>query len=405
MTWNMSNASHLFKTKYGPLSENVYNAKNPVLMRYKKTYDFVGDQELRSIPQSFSGGVGSGTLPTATWDKGGKALITSKKLYAVAKIDREAIKAADGNEGSFVKQTKHTVQKTVESWMRNTSRQLWNQFDNGELGRGDGSTTVTGDGSSGTPYLVVINADYWKEANWEEQDLVNVATETTALRVVGVTASTREIQLVGTSATLAAAAGGATSTSAKIYMQGSKDNDLLSIPYILSRTTGTLFNLPVARRWSAGQYAASGGIGLTVDLMNEDMLAIDRRIGKTPDMIVTSYTQYRKLLNQLEDKKTYELQPRAENLRGHFSFKAMAYESAVGLIPIIFDRFVQDDAIAYLNSDFMELMHRPDFGWFDDDGTVFLRSNDDDAYEARYGGYLENYMPPNFHGWRTGLAV
>ena len=288
--------------------------------------------------------------------------------------------------------------------MRNCSRQLWNNFDNGELGRGDGSTQVSGDGSSGTPYLVVINASYWKEANWEEQDFVNVGTETTTLRVAAVDPATRTVSLVGTSATLAAASG-STATSAKIYMQGSKDNDILSIPHILSRTSSTLYNISVARRWKAGVYEDSSSVGLTVDMMNEDMLAIDRKTSKTPDLIVTSYTQYRKLLNQLEDKKTYELQPRAENLRGHFSFKAMAYESAVGLVPIVFDRFVQDDAIFYLNTDYIELMHRPDFGWFDDDGTVFLRSNDDDAYEARYGGYMENYMPPNFHGFRYGLAV
>jgi hypothetical protein len=58
-----------------------------------------------------------------------------------------------------------------------------------------------------------------------------------------------------------------------------------------------------------------------------------------------------------------------------------------------------------LNDKFMSGEHRPDHGWFSDDGTVFLRSNTSDAYNARYGGYLENYVVPSFMGQLTGLAV
>jgi len=43
--------------------------------------------------------------------------------------------------------------------------------------------------------------------------------------------------------------------------------------------------------------------------------------------------------------------------------------------------------------------------WFDDDGTVFLRKAGEDVYEARYGGYLQSYIVPSFHGVLTGLAV
>jgi hypothetical protein len=79
--------------------------------------------------------------------------------------------------------------------------------------------------------------------------------------------------------------------------------------------------------------------------------------------------------------------------------------SSSGPIPIFPERFVGAAEIYYLNDDQMELYHRPGFGWFQEDGTVFLRKTDSDAYEARYGGYLENYMVPNFHGLRYGLAT
>lgn len=403
--FNLTNSSAYFKEKYAKISENVYNSANVTLGRLKKSYDFTGKQLVRAIPQSFNGGVGSGRLPISSYDLAADAILTAKKVYSVVEIDREAIKAADGREGSFVAQTKHTVQKGVESWMRNMSRILWNHLDNGHLGTGDGVTAVTGTGTSGDPYLVIISAATWKEANWEERDGVNVGTETTVLTVKEVVPSTRQIKLVGTSATLAAAVAGTTFTTAKIYMQGSKDNDPTGIASALAATSSTLYSITVNRRWQASVQADSSSAGLTTDMMNQDMLEIQRKCGKVPNLIITSFTQYRKLLNLLEDQKEYVVEPRASELKGKISFSGLAFHSAAGLVPIFPERFHREDGVSYINDNFIEIVHRPDFGWFDDDGTVFLRKADDDAYEARYGGYLECYVAPNFHGYRYGLAT
>ena len=150
----------------------------------------------------------------------------------------------------------------------------------------------------------------------------------------------------------------------------------------------------------------AGGAGLTTDMLNADLLKIHKACGKTPKMIVMSYTQYGKFLNLLEDKKTIMIEAREKSLQGVFAgFKSIAFDSVGGEIPVVMDRFVEEDRIAYVNDDFIEAHHRPDFGWFDDDGTVFLRSNDDDAYEARYGGYLEILVNPGFQGYRYSLAT
>jgi len=65
----------------------------------------------------------------------------------------------------------------------------------------------------------------------------------------------------------------------------------------------------------------------------------------------------------------------------------------------------EDDRVYAVNTDFITAHHRPDFGWFDDDGTVFLRLSTSDAYGARYGGYYENYIIPTFQGVASGLAT
>ena len=100
--FNLTEASALFKIKYEKLSENVYNSANVLLGRVKKSYNFTGKQLQITIPQSFSGGVGSGTLPKANTAIYSEAIITAKKMYATVEIDRETIKAALSDEGALL---------------------------------------------------------------------------------------------------------------------------------------------------------------------------------------------------------------------------------------------------------------------------------------------------------------
>lgn len=401
-TFSLSEASALFKIKYGKLSENVYNSANVMLGRVKKSYNFTGKQILHSIPQSFAGGVGSGSLPTANTAIYSEAIIQAKKVYAVVEIDRESIKAALSDEGAFVRATKEVVKKGVESYMRNMSRILFNDG-TGAIGNGDGSTNVSGTGSSGDPFVVVIGS--FKEANWEERDLINYDTETTQLEVQEVVPASSTVKLVGTSAGLTALTGsGPVPTGTFFHMQNSKDNDPEGLKGVLDATSGSKYGISVARRWQAYQEDASAAT-ISAALMNKVMLAVEKRCGKTPNLIMTSYKQYEKLLTILEDAKRYPISPRDKALKGKVSFSGLEFMSTMGPVGIFPERFCEDDRMYFLNDNHIQIHHRPDFGWFDDDGTVFLRKADSDEYEARYGGYLQVYINPNFHGVLTNLNI
>jgi hypothetical protein len=402
--FSLQDASNLFKIKYGKLSENTYNSANVLLGRCKKQYNFVGRQMDIAVPTTFAGGVGSYILPTANVAKTEIASITAKKMYSVIQIDRESVKASSQSEGAFVEMTKYAVQKGVESWMRNMSRALFNDG-TAALGSGDGATNVTGAGTTGSPYLVKIGAASWKEANWEEKDFINYDTESSQLEVVEVVPSTRVIKLVGTSAGLAALVGFPVPTNKSFYMQNSKDHDPSGLKGVLTPDVAVteLYGIDIGRRWQASTLDAAGA-GLTTDLMNQQMLEIQRKSGKVPNLIMTSFTQYRKLLNVLEDQKRYQLEPRAKDLVGKVSFSGIEFMSSAGPVGVFPERFIEDDRMYLLNDNFIEIHHRPDFGWFDDDGSVFLRTSGD-AYEARFGGYLETYIVPPFHGVIEGLAT
>lgn len=397
-SFNLITQSALFKTKFGKLSENAYNSANPLLGTIKKDYNFVGEDMKVTVPTYFSGGVGSGILPTANPASAVKATLTAKRVYATTSIQREALKASSSDEGAFVEAMKWNVQKTVESWNRNASRIAF-----GDGSGALGTTTAANATGTATNPIVVISDASWVEGHWEENDYVNFSPDLTSVFAIAeVIPASKTVELERISGTLDLTAN---ATAKIIYMQNSKDQDPIGLKGVCDAVSGdTLYGVTVARRFQATQIAAAGA-GISVDLMNELVSKIMFRCGKAPKLLITSYVQMRKIKNFLEDQKLYQIDPRASELKGKISWSGVEFLANGAKIAIIEDRMCPDDRMYGVNTDFFTAYHRPDFGWFDDDGTVFLRLQDDDAYAARYGGYYQNYIIPSFQGVITGLAI
>ena len=411
-TYSASNEANLMKIKYGKLIEDQFNKENVLFARLKLKTDFVGSQLDMPVVQSIGGGVASGSLPTANENKIGKATLTAKKVYAVISVDRESMKSAKTDEGSFVKFTAFPVKIAIDSFNRNLERMITvgNATGTGALATGNaGNTVVSGAGSACSPYLITLDASgiyYDTDASpFEEGDLVNINTETTDLEIVTIatTATSVILSLVGTSSRLGTLAGGcgtAFGASDVIYMQSSKDKEMIGLRGAIAATSSTLYGVTVGRRWKAYQKNASSA-ALTTDLINEMVIKLKQQCGKSPKMILTSYNQYIKLLNLLEDQKRFPIPAR----RADVSFEAVQIMTPEGAIPVIASRFVPADEMFFLNDDHMELHLRPGgFEWFEDDGTVFLREATD-SYAARYGGYGQFFVNPHFQGYLHTLAV
>jgi len=416
MKLTLQDVNALFKIKYEKLSENVYNSANVLLGRVKKSYNFTGRKLQISIPQTFAGGVGSGSLPKANSAQYAAAEIEAKKVYAVVDIDRETMKASLSSEGAFVQATKEVVKKGVESFMRNMSRILFSDG-SGKLATIDASESnlLSDRGTEEEPIVKLVAG--FKEADVEERDLVNIgsgSTSSTSLfEIVTVDVSTGVVQLkrlVGSqnlgTASIAA--------DLDIFMQGSQGNDPIGLK-VLSNEAGEakLHEVTRGRRWNAEVMDASdvnqaASPDFSTDKLNEMMLRIKKKCGKSPNLIITSFKQYQKILDSLESQKQYNVNTRAglkSKSGADISFSGIEFMSIDGAVGIFPERFVEDDRIYLLNDNHIHIYHRPDFGWFDDDGTVFLRKAGADEYEARYGGYLETYINPCFHGVIKGLSV
>lgn len=404
------------KIKYGKLIDKQFLQDNVLFGRMKKNENFVGKQIDRPIIQSIGGGVGSGSLPTANENKTGLATISSKKVYAVVSVDRESMMAAKKDEGSFVRFTKHPVQIAVRSFNRNLERMLTSGGVAGDGALITGVVTtdsnVSGAGTAGCPYIISFNtASRYFPSEFEAieiGDILNADAETTELEVVDMVItdtggySTGLIHLVGSSVKLAADTG-STAFVESLYMQKSKDNEMTGLQGVLEATSGSLYGVTVGRRWQSYQKSAASA-ALSTDLMNDVVINVKRRCGISPKLILTSYHQFIKLLNILEDHKRYPLPARGK-MKGQISFSAIEYMSPDGAIPVVASRFVDSNQMMFLNEDHMELNLRPGgLEWFDEDGTVFLRESGD-SYEARYGGYGQFYVNPHFQGLLDNLAI
>ncbi len=413
--------SNLFKIKYGKKSFAVFNTSTPLWSRVKKNHgEFKGKTSGLTINAvlGFTGSVGAAVIPEANVFTDVNAVLTRKKQYARMLLDREAMVASEGKDAAFEQVTKYQVKKCVESFMRNMERQLF-AIENGMIFQGDGTTNVTGNGSTGTPYLVIGLASNWVDGFVEVGDSIQVAGETTILRISNVVRSTRQVALVGTSAALAAAAGGPSATSAKFYIQGinaaaatpTSGNDITSILQVCKATSSTLYGVSVGERFQSQQINAASA-GITTDLINQLVTQVEQFAGESPDILVTSYKQYRKLQDLLGDKLRYMDVTNREKMfrKAEFNMQGIQWNTTSGVIPVVTSKMCPDDHFFALNTDNISLFTSEAPKWFDEDGTVLLRtgftsgSTTSDSYEARYGLYGELFVHPQAQGVLYGLA-
>jgi len=402
----------ILKQVYSKLAINAYNSENKVLSQIKKTYDFTGYQKVFSVPSSFSGGVGSASIPTVSPSIDRNAVLLRKKVYSKIEVDREAAMASKTSEGAFFEYTKYAMKKCVESFLRNQSRILFGGTgaSSGAMG-GDGllGTTNT-DITASTTSIVIVETG--NESVWEEQDIVDIYDGATLkskflIEAVAVNATTNVVTL--TVSNVSHVADDATN-GLSLYMQGSKGAEPVGLRAVADMSgTATLYGLSFGRRWQMNTIDASSA-GISVDLLNQGMVETERRFGHAPKLIVASYKQYRKLLNLIEDAKRYPMKSVEKVGKGYFSFEALEFMSSNGPVPIIPERFVDDDRIYGLNTDpeCLRIEHAPNFGWFEDNGEIifpgYVGGGSSDTLMAIYGGYCQNVILPPAHFCIKSLA-
>jgi len=412
-TYSSSNETNLMKIKYGKLIDKQFNKANVILGRVKKIDDLVGKQIDRPLIQSIGGGVGNGTLPTANTNKISKVILNStKSLYAAVQVDRQSMKKARTDEGAYVRATKFPVKIATESFNRNLTRQMLK----GDVsGSGILVTVNTGVGTHTTTKVFLDDVDTFDLSVAESIEIGDLIDfwDDSACAYTGQGIEVTDMVIVadsdgycgtGSYIEFGSTVGATPASGDLIYMQNSKNAELAGIKGVISATSGTYKNVTIGRRYKSHNVNA-GSAALSTDLLNELVINVKKNCGESPDMLLMSYLQFIKLLNLLEDQKSYNLPARDKKYKGQISFAGVEFMSADGPIPCVPDRFMDGDEVFALNTKHIELhCTKGGFEWFDEDGTVFLRDASADSYSARYGGYAELFVNPHFQGRLHTLA-
>lgn len=406
--------SALFKRTYGAYGDNLYGSgsEDPLESQISKKFDFNGSEHRFPVKIGFGGGTGFGSLPEANSSKNVDVVLTRKKAYARMNLDRETIVASKGKDGAFKEATQEETLGKLKSFNRTQACALYNDG-TGILGQFSGSTS----GTSAVPIVTIINTGNYRfrQGFFEEGDYVQVVnsggtllTSKWEITSVDVTNRAATMTRISGSDDLTAIGSG----THNIVLQGSYNASPMGLMGVHNFTSGTLYSVSFARRWSSYRKVFTTAQLITVDIFNEAVLQMDQRAGEAPNLGILSTVQMQKFLSQLEDKKRYgtaELQSKPNKLsnKATISFSGIEYMGPRGTMPLVSSRYLRDDMVLLVNTNSNKMFrkHAEKFGWFDEDRTVLMRMQDQDAYEARYGGYYENYFNPLFQGGIEGLSV
>jgi len=324
-------------------------------------------------------------------------------------LDRKTIVASRGKQAAFIEATKEETEGKLKSFNRTQACALFNDG-TGILGQTSGSAS----GTAAAPIVTILNTGTYqfRQGFFEEGDYVQIVQSgstvlSSMFEITAVNTTTRAVTLsriLGSDDLTTIGAG-----THNIVLQNSNAAAPMGIKGACDFASGTLFGVTFARRWSPYNNVLSAASLISVDLLNKAILQMDQRAGEAPNIIALSTIQMEKFLNLLEDKKRYTVG--VESKGNKLAAKAMASFSGIefmgprGAIPVVSSRYIRDDTAYLLNTNKMFRLHEEKFGWFDEDNTVLLRMQDQDAYEARYGGYYENFINPLFQGKIENLSV
>ncbi len=426
-----------FKIKFGGYSSAVFytGGKNPDPFQaiIPKEYDILASREGRkTIRTTMGGSVGFSALPNANPVQHIEIKLNSYKQYARMNIDNETLAASEKQGAAYMSSMKLEVDSKVLNYTRWVDLTNYNDG-TAVLGQWTGQAT----GTAAAP-IVTINATVsannpygFRPFYFEEDDEVQVEKDVTGtpvlqtdtFRITAVNTTTGAITLarIGTTTDLTAAGFGSQSHNLVLYRSSRLDTSkgiasgVRRVPMgllgIKANPSG-LYGLPGAlpRRFSSTTTARAGAV-LTPDTLSNDIIEFNRFRGVPCTHIITSIAQQKILVAQAEGRKDYTMNSTFQGVPNRVSpfvmgVSAIKIESpAQPPVNLVASRFLRDDMVVLMANQEHHQSYVDDPQWLSRDGNMLDRLPDDDGYEARFGGYWENYLHPFYFHFIDGLST
>ncbi|MDD4211224.1 MAG: phage major capsid protein [Clostridia bacterium] len=368
----LTSAENALKTVYLGVVTNQLNVNaNPLLSKIKQTTSDVWGKEVRKLaPFGLNGGVGAGTeegaLPSAAANNYVQFVSELKNLYGTIELSDKAIRASSNNAGSFVNLLNDEMEGLIKASSFNFGRMLY----------GDGSGVIaTVTAYSTETKLITVDS----VRNLMEGMTVDTYTDADA-KVVGKTARINFIDRANKQIKLSVDPDAATDADYYFTVQNSKGLELTGLGKIFA-TGGSLYGVTRSEHsWMTPYMKASvGAIGDSVIQTAIDYL--EEVSGSNVDFIATSQKVKRGYQQYLA---TFRRNIDIMELAG--GFKAISYNG----IPVISDRFVEEDAMYLLDTSEFALHQLCDWKWLEgEDGRIIKQMPGYATYNATLVKYAD----------------
>lgn len=411
--FNLSDQSAMFKQFYAKSSTSAVNGKAPlasILMKDKEA-QWVGSQFIQPVRFTVSAGLGyrsrGEVLPEPQSAAVSQVAFSAKRAYVTIELDREAILASRNDKGAFAKATAHEVDAAVEGFMlHNVERALFGDS-SGILGECDQAASTTGSGTTGSPWVIPMEATIgdladssttpvFKSKYFVRGGLYDLYTTggayqmTVQIQSINSSASPPTISAVLVTAGASSSISGTGAANWLWYWSGNRDKEITGLRNICTTSTsGNLYGIARSEELWRGDVTTVSG-SLAEDDLNRAVENVHEKSGEEPNLIVASHKGMAILKNLVEADKRY-IMTDVKSSDGSIGFKGMNVQTSGGAIPVVASQMCPNDHIYLLNTKYLKLVMRQDFGWFEEDGSPFLRHPDKDQLSARYGGYFEFY--------------
>lgn len=398
----------VFKRNYLKLADNLYSTYDNWYSQVKKTFGTLGGKlSEHPVETTFGGGVGGssdGTLPVANHTSYINAQYTAKRQYARVNIDGLTIESSDKTEWSFVKAIDQETTGKLRSFNRNIAR-VWCNDGSGILGQFTGPAG----GTAAAPTMTILTTGNYgrRHACFEKGDGVQINSLNSLFVIASYVRSTGVLTL--TRKTGSDDLTGLAVATHSIYMQGSKDTEAYGILGVYLNSTH--YGAAEEFRWAPNRVNASSA-PLDTTMLTELVETSEEMNDESFTHIWMPPYQYRKYIQLLEDQKRFPVPTEVKakpnkmtspDLIARVSYGGIQYVGSSGNITVMKNKFLRNDMIVGFNANYAEAMHVKKPGWAQRDGTVFMRMEDRDAYEARYVCYHENKLNPFYLGFIYGL--
>lgn len=366
----LNTAESALKNVYLGVVANQLNVNaNPLLARIKKSTKDVWGKEVRKLaPFGINGGIGAGSetnaLPSSSGNGYVQFIAELKNLYGKIEISDKAVRASANNIGAFVNLLSDEMEGLVKASSFNLGRMLY----------GDGSGKLaTVSAVSGT----TVTCD--KVNNLIEGMLIDVYTTSTKkntapLKITYVDRVNKKFNYT-CSATVTIAANDV------LYMQGSKDFEISGLGKIFDASATSIYGVSKSDHPWLKPYVSTKETEISDILIQEAIDFLDMNNDSQINFISCSSKVRRAYQEYLG---AYRRNIDVTELEG--GYKTITHNG----IPVVADRFVDDDTMYLLNTDDFTLHQLCDWQWLEgEDGRILKQNQGYPTYSATLVKYAE----------------